>query len=150
MYKAASLGLCLRFRSLPSIPHLRSPPSSSRSLAFSRSSCSFLPRPRARLSTGWGPDWRSRIGPRARIRSSSTVIQRFDRKMATTGTYNLNLVVSSLTGSVFGSGSYASLYLYAATENVFKDVLTSLPKPGGGEYGKYYSLPALDDPRIGN
>ncbi|RWW81811.1 hypothetical protein BHE74_00009762 [Ensete ventricosum] len=43
------------------------------------------------------------------------------------------------------------LYCYmSATENVFKDVLTSLPKAGGGEYGKYYSLPALNDPRIGN
>lgn len=38
----------------------------------------------------------------------------------------------------------------SAAENVFKDVLTSLPKTGGGEYGKYYSLPALNDPRIGN
>ena len=31
----------------------------------------------------------------------------------------------------------------------FGHVLISLPKPGGGEYGKYYSLPALNDPRIG-
>ncbi|RLM84435.1 hypothetical protein C2845_PM04G25960 [Panicum miliaceum] len=30
----------------------------------------------------------------------------------------------------------------------FGHVLTSLPKPGGGEYGKYYSLPTLNDPRI--
>ncbi|XP_078436438.1 aconitate hydratase, cytoplasmic-like [Wolffia australiana] len=30
----------------------------------------------------------------------------------------------------------------------FRRILTSLPKPGGGEYGKYYSLPALDDSRI--
>ncbi|WVZ66074.1 hypothetical protein U9M48_015348 [Paspalum notatum var. saurae] len=30
----------------------------------------------------------------------------------------------------------------------FGHLLTSLPKPGGGEYGKYYSLPALNDPRI--
>jgi len=35
-----------------------------------------------------------------------------------------------------------------ATEHAFKDILTSLPKPGGGEYGKFYSLPALNDPRI--
>ncbi|CAA7405584.1 unnamed protein product [Spirodela intermedia] len=33
--------------------------------------------------------------------------------------------------------------------NAFKEILTSLPKPGGGEFGKYYSLPALNDPRIG-
>lgn len=37
----------------------------------------------------------------------------------------------------------------AASEHAYKDILTSLPKPGGGEYGKYYSLPALNDPRIG-
>jgi aconitate hydratase len=40
--------------------------------------------------------------------------------------------------------------LCAATVHAFKDILTSLPKPGGGEYGKFYSLPALNDPRIGN
>ncbi|KAE8659195.1 Aconitate hydratase 1 [Hibiscus syriacus] len=27
-------------------------------------------------------------------------------------------------------------------------MLTSLPKPSGGEFGKFYSLPALNDPRI--
>ncbi|KAI3891410.1 hypothetical protein MKW92_013345 [Papaver armeniacum] len=27
-------------------------------------------------------------------------------------------------------------------------LLTSLPKPGGGEFGKYYSLTALNDPRV--
>ncbi|TVU38889.1 hypothetical protein EJB05_12284, partial [Eragrostis curvula] len=35
-----------------------------------------------------------------------------------------------------------------ASNNCFGHVLTSLPNPGGGEYGKYYSLPALNDPRI--
>lgn len=35
-----------------------------------------------------------------------------------------------------------------ATENPFKNVLTELPKEGGGSYGKYYSLPKLNDPRI--
>ncbi|KAK2360113.1 putative aconitate hydratase, cytoplasmic [Trifolium repens] len=34
------------------------------------------------------------------------------------------------------------------SENVFKGILTSLSKPGGGEYGRFYSLPALNDPRI--
>ncbi|KAK1583149.1 hypothetical protein Q3G72_021355 [Acer saccharum] len=28
------------------------------------------------------------------------------------------------------------------------EILTSLPMPGGGEFGKFYSLPALNDPRI--
>lgn len=45
-----------------------------------------------------------------------------------------------------GSFSYA---FYAASEHPFKGVMTSLPKPGGGEFGKFYSLPALNDPRIG-
>jgi hypothetical protein len=40
--------------------------------------------------------------------------------------------------------------LLTATEHPFKTILTTLPKPGGGEYGKFYSLPALNDPRIGN
>ncbi|KAF5940237.1 hypothetical protein HYC85_021404 [Camellia sinensis] len=35
-----------------------------------------------------------------------------------------------------------------ASENAFKGILTSLPKAGGGEFGKFYSLPALNDPRI--
>ncbi|CAO2194443.1 unnamed protein product [Urochloa humidicola] len=35
-----------------------------------------------------------------------------------------------------------------ATKHAFKSILVSLPKPGGGEYGKFFSLPALNDPRI--
>eukprot|EP00897_Mesotaenium_endlicherianum_P009974 jgi/Mesen1/9004/ME000563S08327 len=35
-----------------------------------------------------------------------------------------------------------------ATENPFKDLVTDLPKPEGGIYGKYYSLPKLNDPRL--
>ncbi|KAL4300126.1 hypothetical protein AHAS_Ahas17G0169700 [Arachis hypogaea] len=34
-----------------------------------------------------------------------------------------------------------------ASENPFKGNLTSLLKPGGGEFGKFYSLPSLKDPR---
>nr|CBE71056.1 aconitate hydratase 1 [Citrus x clementina] len=36
-----------------------------------------------------------------------------------------------------------------ATENPFKSILKTLQRPDGGEFGKYYSLPALNDPRIG-
>lgn len=40
--------------------------------------------------------------------------------------------------------------LIAATENPFNSILKTLEKPGGGgEFGKYYSLPALNDLRIG-
>ncbi|XP_019462415.1 PREDICTED: aconitate hydratase, cytoplasmic-like isoform X2 [Lupinus angustifolius] len=35
-----------------------------------------------------------------------------------------------------------------ASEDAFKGILIALPKPGGGEYGKFYSLHALNDPRI--
>ncbi|KAI7736193.1 hypothetical protein M8C21_007974 [Ambrosia artemisiifolia] len=35
-----------------------------------------------------------------------------------------------------------------ASENPLKGILTTLPRPGGGEFGKFYSLPALNDPRI--
>lgn len=39
---------------------------------------------------------------------------------------------------------------WVGTESAFKNILTSLRKPGGGEYGKYYSLSALNDLRMGN
>ncbi|KAL8509951.1 hypothetical protein ACS0TY_016971 [Phlomoides rotata] len=35
-----------------------------------------------------------------------------------------------------------------ASEHPFEGILSGLPKPGGGEFGKFYSLPALNDPRI--
>lgn len=35
-----------------------------------------------------------------------------------------------------------------ASENPFKSILKPLEKLDGGEFGKYYSLPALNDPRI--
>lgn len=41
------------------------------------------------------------------------------------------------------------LLIYAASEHPFNGILSGLPKPGGGEFGKFYSLPALNDPRIG-
>ncbi|KAL4348346.1 hypothetical protein GQ457_17G015140 [Hibiscus cannabinus] len=64
-------------------------------------------------------DWRSHLNLRAQIRAFNPVIERLERKFAT-----------------------------MAAEHPFKAVLTSLPKPGGGEFGKFYSLPALNDPRI--
>nr|GEX51180.1 aconitate hydratase, cytoplasmic-like [Tanacetum cinerariifolium] len=35
-----------------------------------------------------------------------------------------------------------------ASENPFKGIFTTLARPEGGDFGKYYSLPALNDPRI--
>ncbi|KAL6954666.1 aconitate hydratase [Sarracenia purpurea var. burkii] len=66
-----------------------------------------------------GVNWRSPISARAQIRTGGAVIEKFERKIST-----------------------------MASENPFKGIFTSLPKPGGGEFGKFYSLPALNDPRI--
>nr|GME14462.1 aconitate hydratase, cytoplasmic [Ipomoea batatas] len=66
-----------------------------------------------------GVDWKSPAIPASQIRIASPVLSDFHRKIAT-----------------------------MASENPFKGILTCLPKPGGGEFGKFYSLPALNDPRI--
>ena len=51
---------------------------------------------------------------------------------------------------VFGFGFWNVCFVAAATENPFNSILRTLEKPGGaGEFGKYFSLPALNDPRIG-
>uniref|UniRef100_A0A1D1XIT2 Aconitate hydratase n=1 Tax=Anthurium amnicola TaxID=1678845 RepID=A0A1D1XIT2_9ARAE len=63
--------------------------------------------------------WRSPLSHRALIRSSAAVAEQFERRFAT-----------------------------MAIGNSYESILTSLSKPGGGEFGKYYSLPALNDPRI--
>lgn len=41
------------------------------------------------------------------------------------------------------------IMIVSASEHPFKGIFTTLPKPGGGEFGKFYSLPALNDPRVG-
>ncbi|THU45145.1 hypothetical protein C4D60_Mb02t14780 [Musa balbisiana] len=38
----------------------------------------------------------------------------------------------------------------AAAADVHEYILTSPPKPGGGEFGSFYSSSALRDQRIGN
>ncbi|CAH1425510.1 unnamed protein product [Lactuca virosa] len=38
--------------------------------------------------------------------------------------------------------------LVSASDHALSGILTGLPKPGGGEFGKFYSLPALNDPRV--
>ncbi|WOL10778.1 aconitate hydratase, cytoplasmic-like [Canna indica] len=64
--------------------------------------------------------WRASISHRALVRSSAAVADRFERRFAT----------------------------MVATRNSYDSILTTLQKLGGGEFGKYYSLPALTDPRI--
>ncbi|CAN0901022.1 Aconitate hydratase 3, mitochondrial, partial [Linum grandiflorum] len=66
-----------------------------------------------------GVDWRSPLSLRARTRATSPFAERIEKSIST-----------------------------MASENPFKGILTSLPKPGGGEFGKFFSLPALNDPRI--
>ncbi|KAI3828036.1 hypothetical protein L1987_02130 [Smallanthus sonchifolius] len=67
-----------------------------------------------------GVDWKSPVTLTSQIRTAaSPVLDRFHRALAT-----------------------------MASQNAFSGILTGLPKPGGGEFGKFYSLPALNDPRI--
>ncbi|KAF7815832.1 aconitate hydratase, cytoplasmic [Senna tora] len=68
-----------------------------------------------------GVDWRSPLSLRvqARITAARQIAERFQREIAT-----------------------------MASEHAYKGILTSLPKREGGEFGKFYSLPALNDPRI--
>ncbi|CAA7025855.1 unnamed protein product [Microthlaspi erraticum] len=72
-------------------------------------------------ATRWshGVNWRSLPSLRAQTRIDALVLEKFERKFAT-----------------------------IASEHAYKDILTTLHKPDGGEYGKFYSLPALNDPRI--
>ncbi|EYU24785.1 hypothetical protein ABFS82_13G017400 [Erythranthe guttata] len=60
---------------------------------------------------------------------------------------------ASLASQIRISSAFSDTLLHRkiatmASENAFKGIFTSLPKPGGGEFGKFYSLPALNDPRI--
>ncbi|XP_031500013.1 aconitate hydratase, cytoplasmic [Nymphaea colorata] len=135
MYISGSTGLARASSRVPSICDL----TRARSWASSSSSSSLLRFPRTfSAGNGWvrasfspirrdcarglyrfNSDWRSPLSLRAQIRSSAAVIERFERKITT-----------------------------MAGEHAFNGILTSLPKPGGGEFGKFYSLPALNDPRI--
>ncbi|KAL5130602.1 Aconitate hydratase, cytoplasmic [Glycine soja] len=99
-------------------------PSPSRNFAsFTPCTSSFSATARSLLCSV--PRWSHRLHsaspltPRPRISAVAPLVERFHREIAT-----------------------------MANENPFKGNLTSLPKPGGGEFGKFYSLPSLNDPRI--
>ncbi|KAG8046690.1 hypothetical protein GUJ93_ZPchr0008g12296 [Zizania palustris] len=129
MYKAAassSARLSL-LRSLPSPASSSSAPCSpsrivaNRARVLSRPCGAWAGRAGGALRAG---GWSGRLSPlaggvRAQIGAVAPAVERFQRRMAT-----------------------------AAAEHPFKTILTTLPKPGGGEYGRFYSLPALNDPRI--
>ncbi|CAI9772743.1 unnamed protein product [Fraxinus pennsylvanica] len=82
-------------------------------------SLSFYSALRSAQRWSHGVDWKSPASLGAQIRIASSAASLFQRNIAT-----------------------------MASENAFKKILTSLPKPSGGEFGKFYSLPALNDPRI--
>ncbi|KAG0474421.1 hypothetical protein HPP92_014107 [Vanilla planifolia] len=88
------------------------------SLSSSMNSAASRSRPFSSASRQFH-DWRYPLSHRAVIRSSAVITDQFERRFAT-----------------------------AATRNSYDGILKTLAKPGGGEFGKYYSLPALDDPRI--
>ncbi|OEL27209.1 putative aconitate hydratase, cytoplasmic [Dichanthelium oligosanthes] len=80
------------------------------------------PRPRPNPASPFASGLAGRIfgGHRAAARSASSATAVFERRFAS-----------------------------AATRNTYDEILTGLGRPGGGEeFGKYYSLPALSDPRI--
>ncbi|GJN39489.1 hypothetical protein PR202_gb28611 [Eleusine coracana subsp. coracana] len=86
---------------------------------------------------------RAQIGPAAASSASVPAVERFQRSMAT----QVDFASVCLNTDSF-TINHPLFALLTATEHPFKTILTNLPKPGGGEYGKFYSLPALNDPRI--
>ncbi|CAA3020624.1 aconitate hydratase, cytoplasmic [Olea europaea subsp. europaea] len=82
-------------------------------------SLSFYSALRSAQRWSHGVDWKSPASLGAQIRIASSTASLFQRNIAT-----------------------------MASENAFNRILTSLPKPSGGEFGKFYCLPALNDPRI--
>ncbi|KAL6843368.1 hypothetical protein ACP4OV_027081 [Aristida adscensionis] len=125
MYKAASARLLLR--SLPSSCSSAAAPALRSSSRLASASRLALPRPCGawagrgllRAAGGLSGTRAPFAGARAQIGAAVPAVERLQRRMAT-----------------------------QATEHAFKNILTSLPKPGGGEYGKFFSLPALNDPRV--
>ncbi|XP_066353389.1 putative aconitate hydratase, cytoplasmic [Miscanthus floridulus] len=124
MYKAANARLLLRSLSSNSAASASVPVNprlASARLALSRPCGAWVGRSSGLVrAAGWSGTRPRFAGARAQIGAATVpAVERFQRRMAT-----------------------------QATEHAFKDILTSLPKPGGGEYGKFYSLPALNDQRI--
>ncbi|CAA3010903.1 aconitate hydratase, cytoplasmic [Olea europaea subsp. europaea] len=102
-----------------SVSNSASSPISSNFNQKNQRSLSFYSALRTAQRWSHGVDWKSPASLGAQIRIASSAASLFQRNIAT-----------------------------MASENAFKRILTSLPKPSGGEFGKFYSLPALNDPRI--
>ncbi|CAM6091529.1 unnamed protein product [Calypogeia fissa] len=115
--------------------------------AFNRSAASIVRAPESSSSA-------ARLGSRF----LSTIVSNSVPRAAGSG-YSVLLsgstsgVAAAARGPVVASGALLGdrpcrTYASMAEANPFKKVLTDLPKPGGGSYGKYYSLPKLNDKRI--
>ncbi|RVX08432.1 Aconitate hydratase 3, mitochondrial [Vitis vinifera] len=78
-------------------------------------------------------NFRPPVSLRAQIGAAVPVVEQFQRRIATMGN---------------GGKGWEMTAPILSPENAFKGILTGLPKASGGEFGKYYSLPALNDPRI--
>lgn len=151
MYKNASSSILRAassrsFRSsslTPSSSSAASPCSLLGQRSFATSSPAFRSLPR------WSHCLHSRPSPfglTSQIRTASPVLDRLQRNFSSMGNISL-----SLSGSTFlDLCLFIYYYFISASEHPFKGIFTTLPKPGGGEFGKFYSLPALNDPRIGN
>ncbi|KAI3755590.1 hypothetical protein L1987_55394 [Smallanthus sonchifolius] len=107
-------------RTQPSPPPSDPSPVASRCRSYSGVSSAFRSVRSSVPRWSHGVDWKSPATLTSQIRTAaSPVLDRFHRTLAT-----------------------------MASQNAFNGILTGLPKPGGGEFGKFYSLPALNDPRI--
>ncbi|CAM6086179.1 unnamed protein product [Calypogeia fissa] len=116
--------------------------------AFNRSAASIVRAPESSSSA-------ARLGSRF----LSTIVSNSVPRAAGGSGYSVLLsgstsaVAAAARGPVVASGALlgdrpSRTYASMAEANPFKKVLTDLPKPGGGSYGKYYSLPKLNDKRI--
>ena len=111
--------------------------------SFATSSPAFRSLPR------WSHCLHSRPSPfrlSSQIRAVSPGLDRLERNFSSMGN-NFSEKRSDLAS--ISQIIRVFLLFVSASEHPFKGIFTTLPKPGGGEFGKFYSLPALNDPRIG-
>ena len=114
---------------------------------FATSSPAFRSLPR------WSHCLHSRPSPfrlSSQTRAVSPGLDRLERKFSSMGN-NFSEKRSDLASisQIIRVFLYLFFFFVSASEHPFKGIFTTLPKPGGGEFGKFYSLPALNDPRIG-
>ncbi|XP_074340456.1 uncharacterized protein LOC141678114 [Apium graveolens] len=52
-------------------------------------------------------------------------------------------------GHHLSAAQFHSVLQNGVADHPFNGIVTSLPNPGGGEFGKFYCLPVMNDPTIG-